>query len=448
MPMARNDGVDRISARNVNLSNAKIGNTQRHNEREKESYTNLDIVPERSAFNIHFKTPTDDYEKIFAQMKSDKVISTRGLKDDANLYGELIFDVNSAYFHNHGGYEFAKQFYADAYRAAVEIVGGEQYILSAVMHADERNRAMSEALGRDIFHYHMHVVYIPVVEKQVLWSKRCKDSSLVGTVKDTIMQVSSSKKWLSKPARDDAGNPILQENGKPVLRKSYSVLQDDLFNFMRAAGYNDVERGERGSSEEHLTVTQFKVEQEQRRLVELDAVKTEAQVEIVHLQEEKSDAQNEAKEAKARLNALAPKLEKMEMLAAKYSDDPEKLLPDAGALESARTYREKKVKPLLAGIVKVLRSVYHAYLDLVSKFERLQSSYNREISKNNTLSDRLEDVLTENRVLRNVAENYERVSRAYGPEQVADTVEAVKRQEQAEKEQKRVVRQRPDRVSR
>lgn len=53
---------------------------------------------------------------------------------------ELIFDVNSAYFYNHGGYEFAKQFYADAYEAAVKIIGSEQYILSAVMHADERNR--------------------------------------------------------------------------------------------------------------------------------------------------------------------------------------------------------------------------------------------------------------------------------------------------------------------
>ena len=98
--------------------------------------------------------------------------------------------------------------------------------------------------------------------------------------------------------------------------------------------------------------------------------------------------------------------------------------------------------------MKVLRSVYHAYLELVSKFERLQSSFHREINKNNTLSDRLEDVISENRVLRNVAENYERVSRAYGPERVAATVEAVKRQEQAEKEQKRVVRQRHDRVSR
>jgi hypothetical protein len=443
--MARNDGVDRISARNVNLSSGKIGNTQRHNEREKESYTNPDIVPERSDFNIHFKKPAYDYEKMFIQLETDKVISTRGLKNDANLYGELIFDVNSAYFHNHGGYEFAKQFYADAYMAAVKIVGGEQYILSAVMHADERNRAMSEALGGDIFHYHMHVVYIPIVEKQVLWSKRCKDPSLVGTVKETIMQVSSSKKWLSKPALDDNCDPLLQKNGKPVLRKSYSILQDDFYRLMRTAGYDDVERGERGSSEEHLTVTQFKVEQEKHRLEELDAIKTKAQAEIAHLQEEKSDAQSEAKEAKTRLDDLAPKLNKMEMLAAKYSDDPEKLLPEAGALESARTYREKKVKPLLAGIVKVLRSVYHAYLDLVSKFERLQSSYNREVGKNNTLSDRLEDVISENRGLRNVAENYERVSRAYGPERVAATVEAVKRQEQAEKKQKRVVRQRYDR---
>ena len=267
--MARNDGIDRTSARNANLTAAKIGNAQRHNEREKESYTNPDIIPEHTSENIHFKKPTAGYAEMFAQMEKDGVISTRGLKSDDNLYGELIFDVNSAYFYNHGGYEFAKQFYEDAYKAAIEIVGGEQYILSAVMHADERNRAMSEALGQNVFHYHLHVVYVPVVEKQILWSKRCKDKSLVGTVKETIMQVSSSKKWLSKPALDEQGVPILQRNGKPVLRKSYSVLQDDFFQAIRNAGYTDVERGERGSSEEHLTVTQFKVQQEQARLAEL-----------------------------------------------------------------------------------------------------------------------------------------------------------------------------------
>lgn len=173
--------------------------------------------------------------------------------------------MNSAYFYNHGGYEFAKQFYTDAYKAAVEIVGGKQYILSAVMHADERNRAMSEALGKDVYHYHLHVVYIPVVEKQILWSKRCKDEPLRGTVKETTTQVSRSKKWESKPVLNEDSSPMLNGKGKKILKSSYSVLQDDFFNFMRNVGYTDVERGERGNTAEHLTVTQFKVQAEQQR---------------------------------------------------------------------------------------------------------------------------------------------------------------------------------------
>ena len=59
---------------------------------------------------------------------------------------------------------------------------------------------------------------------------------------------------------------MLNAKGKKILKSSYSVLQDDFFNFMRNAGYTDVERGECGSTEEHLTVTQFKVQAEQQRL--------------------------------------------------------------------------------------------------------------------------------------------------------------------------------------
>ena len=269
--MARNDGVDRTSVRNLAVSDKAVGNTQQHNEREKDSYRNPDIIPQRTAWNVHFKKPTASYTDLFAQLEAAGTISTRGLKPDAIHYCELVFDVNSAYFDNHGGYEFAKQFYEDAYKAAVQIVGGEQYILSAVMHADEINRAMTEALSREVYHYHLHVVYVPVVEKQILWSKRCKDKALVGTVKETVMQVSRSKKWVSKPLLDESGKPVLQKNGKPVLKKSYSVLQDNFFNFMRAAGYTDIERGERGSTEEHLTVTQFKVQREQERLGSLSA---------------------------------------------------------------------------------------------------------------------------------------------------------------------------------
>ena len=296
--MARNDGIDRTVARNQDLETPEdVAKVQEHNEREKDSYSNQDIVPERTSLNVHYKAPTDDYVKMFEQMEQDGMISTRGLKPDAIKYGELVFDVNSAYFYNHGGYEFAKQFYADAYRAAVKIVGGEQYILSAVMHADERNRAMSEALGEDVYHYHLHVVYVPVVEKQILWSKRCKDEALHGTVKETIMQVSRSKKWDSKPVLDEDGNPKLNEKGKKILKSSYSVLQDDFFNFMRNAGYTDVERGERGSTEEHLAVTQFKVQAEQQRL---EAVTGQ----VAQAEQSLEDAKAAAEKQKKKLEAL------------------------------------------------------------------------------------------------------------------------------------------------
>ena len=56
--MARNDGIDRTSVRNLAVSDKAVGNTQQHNEREKDSYRNPDIIPQRTAWNIHFKKPT------------------------------------------------------------------------------------------------------------------------------------------------------------------------------------------------------------------------------------------------------------------------------------------------------------------------------------------------------------------------------------------------------
>lgn len=85
---------------------------------------------------------------------------------------------------------------------AVKEVGGEHFILSAVLHADERNKTLYEELGRDVYHYHLHVVYVPVVDKEIRWSKRCKDPALRGTIKEIVKQVSHSKKWASKMALD------------------------------------------------------------------------------------------------------------------------------------------------------------------------------------------------------------------------------------------------------
>nr|MBR4281388.1 plasmid recombination protein [Clostridia bacterium] len=377
--MPRNDGKDYTVARNSDLLGDKVDAAQGHNERENDTYSNPDIIPERAAFNVHFKSPTAGYTDMFDQMVNAGTISTRGLKADATHFCEMVLDVNSAYFFNHGGYDFAKQFYADAYQAVVDIIGGEQYILSAVMHADERNKAMSEALGQDVYHYHMHIVYVPVVEKKILWSKRCKDPALRGTVKETIMQVSRSKKWANQPALDEDGQPILSKNGKPILRPSYSILQDRFYEAMRDAGYHDVERGQRGSTEEHLTVTQFKVQQEQQRLVEIQKAQVAASAEIKQLDADKAQAENDIRKAEAKLEHLAPQVEKLEELVKWYPDDPDKVLPEAGALESARSYREKKAMPLIKKLVKWVHSLFRKNLELTNRCEILERSKEHDV---------------------------------------------------------------------
>jgi hypothetical protein len=58
------------------------------------------------------------------------------------------------------------------YRLAVKEVGAEGYILSAVLRADERNKAVSERLGCDVFHCHLRVVYVPAVRKEIKRTKQ------------------------------------------------------------------------------------------------------------------------------------------------------------------------------------------------------------------------------------------------------------------------------------
>ena len=118
--------------------------------------------------NVHFKSYGDlTYNEYLDRLVADGKVSLRGLKQDTKVYDEVIFDVNTDYFETHGGYEYAKQFYEEAYHFAVRLYG-EKNILSAVLHADEINLALSDDYGKPVYHYHMHIVALPVVEKQVL----------------------------------------------------------------------------------------------------------------------------------------------------------------------------------------------------------------------------------------------------------------------------------------
>ena len=64
------------------------------------------------------------------------------------------------------------------------------------------------------------------------------------------------------------------------------------------------------------------------------------------------------------------------------------------------------------------------------------------------MKKQLDEVKGKNAELQETARDYHRLCRAYGPERVAETVAAVKQQEQEEKDQKRSQKRRHDRYAR
>ena len=224
---------------------------------------NVDL--EQTPNNIHYKRCETTYNEKLKELLDKGHVSLRGLRDNAKLFDELIFDINSDYFEKHGGYEFAKEFYERAFHFAEEEMGTDN-IISAVMHADELNTALTEEYGKPIYHYHLHVVALPVVRKEVKWTKKCKDKSLIGTTKEVINQVSHSNKWKSEQVLDNQGKPVYDKKGNAVLIKSYSLLQDRFFEYMSDSGYKDFIRGVKGSNQEHLSDLQFKIKKDTERL--------------------------------------------------------------------------------------------------------------------------------------------------------------------------------------
>jgi archaellum component FlaC len=295
----------RTVVRNQPYKRESIGIRERHNERKNTSYSNPDVVPAMSHLNVHFRQCEITYNQILDQMLESGAVSNRGLKPDAKVFGELVFDVNTAYFAERGGYDYAKRFFQEAFHFAEKELGAN-YILSAVMHADERNRSLSEELGRDVYHYHLHVVYIPVVNKEVKWSKRCKDKSLVGTTKEVIHQISHSKKWTFVPVLDEHGQPVLRKDGKPKLIPSYSLLQDKFFEHMSAAGFKDFERGERGSTAEHLTVLDYKIQQDKAWLEQIENQAAEQSKKLESISKELASSQ-QVRKTHAELDGMGRK---------------------------------------------------------------------------------------------------------------------------------------------
>ena len=127
---------------------------------------------------------------------------------------------------------------------------------------------------------------------------------------------------------------------------------------------HDIEWEQKGTHEEHLSVLDYK---KQERSKEVAALETQ----IGALQEQTATAETMLSEKQEQLDDIVPILKNTEKFVRKY-DDPERLLPEAGMLESGRAFREKKALPILGKLLKYARSLFRENTELKAKMQKLE----------------------------------------------------------------------------
>ena len=211
--------------RNENHKMSAVPLSERHSERKNKNYSNNDIDPSRTCLNYHLKQPTAaSYEQEFYRIRDEY-----GLKGNLRLTGkkqstvlcEFIITSDKQFF-DRLGKERTRDFFRDAYRFVIHKVGGEQFVVSAVVHMDEKTP-------------HMHVAFIPTVAGKDRKGRPCR-------------RINASEFWKGKD--------------------SYSRLQDEYYAWITSCGYT-LERGTKGSTAEHLSVEEFKLKQTAEQLAEL-----------------------------------------------------------------------------------------------------------------------------------------------------------------------------------
>ena len=155
---------------------------------------------------------------------------------------------------------------------------------------------------------------------------------------------------------------------------------------------HDIEWEQKGTHEEHLSVLDYK---KQERSKEVSALENQ----IDTLQEQTAVAATALSEKQEQLDDIAPILKNAEKFVRKY-DDPERLLPESGMLESGKAFRERKALPILGKLLKYARSLFRENTELKAKVQKLEKENTAFKSANWNHTHEMVRLKTENQELR------------------------------------------------
>ena len=179
---------------------------------------------------------------------------------------------------------------------------------------------------------------------------------------------------------------------------------------------NEIEWDQKGTHEPHLSVLDYKKKLREQEVEELTEHKNLLEHDLHDISECVDEIQKEKEQAEKERDAVIKKTEVLEKRfsalnskaglvdshAHEYGYYPEEWLPEAGTLESAKSYR-KRIFPLLKKVANMIQSLYSKYLELKDRNRKL-SDRNMDLENRvERLREEVSVIKKENVALLNVA---------------------------------------------
>lgn len=212
---------------------------------------------------------------------------------------------------------------------------------------------------------------------------------------------------------------------------------------------NEIEWDQKGTHAQHLSVLDYKKKVREQEVEELTEHKNLLEHDLHDISECVDEIQKEKEQVEKERDAVIKKTEVLEKRfsalnskaglvdshAREYGYYPEEWLPEAGTLESAKSYR-KRIFPLLKKVANMIQSLYSKYLELKDRNRKL-SDRNMDLENRvDRLRDEVSIIKKENLALLNVAYDLERARNMLGKSKVDDAIAMAKRLEQVNAKQK------------
>ena len=291
----------------------------------------------------------------------------------------------------------------------------------------ERNptlRVFAAHLHLDEATPHLHIDFIPYV----IGSKRGLDTRV------SLKQALSSLGFKGGSRSETELNQWVQSE----KQKLAMVMRE-----------NEIEWDQKGTHAQHLSVLDYKKKVREQEVEELTEHKNLLEHDLHDISECVDEIQKEKAQAEKERDAVIKKTEVLEKRfsalnskaglvdshAREYGYYPEEWLPEAGTLESAKSYR-KRIFPLLKKVANMIQSLYSKYLELKDRNRKL-SDRNLDLENRvDRLREEVSVIRKENVALLNVAYDMDRVVAILGEDKVKEALEVAKHLEQSNAKQK------------